>query len=167
MTECNGNKESQKAGPGPSQKKPRKAKNLCASKLEEGRVDAVGPANAVGARKGLCRRRELPKSGARGGGGAVKQPRCGASSACRVGGEALTEVRACVNRRRERQACAGSARFKMCRERPAPDESGPGQLRLSARMKDARPPSPRAWGRGRPVPGQSPVPPCRSTVPVH
>ena len=36
ITECNGNKESQKARPGPFQKKPKKAKNKCATKLKEG-----------------------------------------------------------------------------------------------------------------------------------
>ena len=61
----------------------------------------------------------------------------------------------------------GTARFKMRRGRPAPDESSSGPLRLSAQMDDARSPSPRAWECGRPAPGQSPVPPCRNTVLVH
>ena len=46
-----------KSGTGALSKEAEEAKNLCATRLKAGRVDAVGPANVVGAREGLCRRR--------------------------------------------------------------------------------------------------------------
>ena len=57
VTECKCDRKKPKSRDRSTQKTPMKAKDLCATKSEEGLVDTVGPAKVVGARKGLCRRR--------------------------------------------------------------------------------------------------------------
>ena len=107
---------------------------------------------------------ELPKSGAHGEEDAVEQPRCGASSACREGGEALTEVVACVNRHRKAAGlcwephdskCAGSA--------PAPDESARRAARIVSADGGRPPPQPEGLGVRTARPGTK----SRAPVPGH
>ena len=122
----------------------------------------------VGARKDcvaveeLCRHRKPPKSGARGGGGAITQPRCGASSACRQGGEAVTY--------RRQSLCQPSSRAgSLCRERTIQN----ARERLSPRKGESRsncqrvrrPPAPPATRPGGA--GSSPRDESRAPVPEH